>query len=416
MADLTVHRFPYQMPDALADFDPAPYVQEALKWVDGIVGSHETVALSASGGVDSTTLAFLLKEVLGKRLHLFFINDGFRRIMDGREEAEVTADMFRDFHHFEVINTRDMVLPWFEGVQDGTMKREMFRSLYTITSNKHIATLGADWIADGTIAPDIVMTDQNRQIQHNVNLPYNMNKLEPLSSLYKPQVRRVAIHLGIPQDFAMRIPCPGPAQLLRVGGIFSAEKLQVSKEASDIVEQKVRMWCSQQWGASFHYDETTGVRKPFQYFGTCLDSEMELDSELSQAASQALGKSLQCHRMKTQAMWIDPSVSEQARKLYAPIIWVQGPAIEYGEMMKLTETLWTEKKLPRVLYEVFNSNKHGYPVGIKIVESEDVKTASPMDVAFDYLCSIGKEITDKTQASRVAFDIGKRPPATIELF
>ncbi|HNT36443.1 MAG TPA: hypothetical protein PKH07_15760 [bacterium] len=416
MAELTVHRFPFQMPNALADFDPAPFIEQSLKWVDSIVGSNEKVALSASGGVDSTTLAFLLKDVLGGRLRLFFINDGFRRIMDGREEYEVTADMFKDFPHFEVIHTRDIVLPWFEGVQDGTMKREMFRSRYTITSNKHIASLGADWIADGTIAPDIVMTDQNRQIQHNVNLPYNMNKLEPLSSLYKPHVRRVAIHLGIPQDFAMRIPCPGPAQLLRVGGAFSAAKLQISKQASDIVEQRVRSWCTHNWGASFHYDEATGVRTPFQYFGTCMDPEMELDADLSELASKALGSDVTCHRMKTQGMWIDPSVKEQARKLYAPIIWIQGPAIEHDSMIKLTEIIWTQKKLPRVLYEVFDSKNSGFPVGIKIVESEDVKTAWPMDVDFEYLRSMGEEIAAQTKASKVAFDISKRPPATIELF
>ena len=275
MADLTVHRYDYAMPDELVDFDVASYVEGALEWIDGVDGPEDRVALSASGGVDSTTVGFLLKEVLGDRLHAFFIDDGLRRLIGGREEWQVTAEIFGDFPNFEVIHTDELVIPWFEGVEDGTLKREMFRSLYTLTSNKHIASLQADWIADGTIFPDIVMTDQNRQIQHNVNLPYSMNKLEPFSALYKPHVRRVAARLGMPREFAMKIPCPGPAQLLRVGGPFSADKLRVSKVATDVVETMVCEHLEERWGEPFRYDEATGVRTPFQYFAPCLDPEME---------------------------------------------------------------------------------------------------------------------------------------------
>jgi GMP synthase PP-ATPase subunit len=68
------------------------------------------------------------------------------------------------------------------------------------------------------------------------------------------------------------------------------------------------------------------------------------------------------------------------------------------------------------LYEVFDSGTGTYPVTIKIVESEDVRTAWPMKVDFDYLVETGKAICEKSGAARVAFDISRRPPATIELF
>jgi GMP synthase (glutamine-hydrolysing) len=392
------------------------YVAKALEWMDGLVGKDEKVALSASGGVDSTTVGFLMKEALGDRLYPFFIDDGLRRILHGREEAEDTAEMFSGFPNFEVIRTREIVIPWFEGVADGTMKREMFRNLYTMTSNKHIARIGADWIADGTIAPDIVMTDQNRQIQHNVNLPYSMKKLEPFSALYKPHVRRVAAHLGMPRDFAMRIPCPGPAQLLRVGGPFSPEKLRVCKLATDVVEEMVCAYFEKEWGEPFKYDEKTGVRVPFQYFGTCLDAEMEPDENLTQCVHSIAGDDAKCFRMKTQAMWIDPSVETQERKLYEPILWVTGPAMESVQLTEVYDALTKESGLPRVLYQVFDSGDSGYPSGIKIVESEDVRTARPMEVDFGYLVEIGKAVCDRAGASKAAYDISRRPPATIELF
>jgi len=280
----------------------------------------------------------------------------------------------------------------------------------------NIAAIGADWIADGTIYPDIVMTDEKRQTQHNVNLPYNMKKLEAVAPLYKPHVRRVASYLGIPKDFAMRIPCPGPAQLLRVGGAFNEEKLRICKHATDVVEQKVRAHCQKLWGEICKYDEITGIRTPFQYFSACVDGEMSPDGELGKAAGEILGTAVQCFRMKTEGMWIDPTVAQQARKLYAPIVWAKGPKADYDALMKLSDAFFKDFGLPRVLYEVFNSGKGTYPASIKIVESEDVRTAWPMQVDFDYLVEIGKAICERTGASMAGFDIGRRPPATIELF
>jgi GMP synthase PP-ATPase subunit len=416
MADLTVHRFDTEMPAALAAFDVGEYVRGARRWVDTVVGPSEKVALSASGGVDSTTVAFLLKEVLGDRLYPFFIDDGLRRLIGGREEWEVTAEIFRDFPNFEVIHTRDLVLPWFEGVEDGTQKREMFRSLYTLTSNKHLSALRADWIADGTIRPDIDMTDQNRQIQHNVNLPYSMKKLEPFSALYKPHVRRVAAELGMPREFAMKIPCPGPAQLLRVGGAFSSDKLRISKVATDVVESMVCEHLERQWGEPFRYDETTGVRTPFQYFATCLDPEMEQHEDLARCARGVVGDDAVCFTMKTRAMWIDPTVGAQRSKLYAPILWVKGPAAEHAVLSELYAALNAESELPRVLYEVFDSGRNGHPAAIKIVESDDVRTARPLAIDFDALVRMGQAVCERAGAARAAFDISRRPPATIELF
>ena len=72
--------------------------------------------------------------------------------------------------------------------------------------------------------------------------------------------------------------------------------------------------------------------------------------------------------------------------------------------------------MPRILYEVFDSGRDGYPSAIKIVESDDVRHAHPMAVDFDTLVAMGKTIGERAGAARVAFDISLRPPATIELF
>lgn len=171
-----------------------------------------------------------------------------------------------------------------------------------------------------------------------------------------------------------------------------------------------------QWGEPFRYDETTGVRTPFQYFATCLDPEMERRPELTQCARGVVGGDPACFAMKTRAMWIDPAVDAQRSKLYAPILWVKGPAAEHEVLAKLYDALSREAKLPRILYEVFDSDRDGYPAAIKIVVSDDVRTAQPMAVDFDTLAAMGKTIGERAGAARVAFDISRRPRATIELF
>jgi GMP synthase (glutamine-hydrolysing) len=111
---------------------------------------------------------------------------------------------------------------------DGEEKRKCFISNYKKLSDQHIREIGADWIADGTIAPDISETEGGFKSQHNVGWNYTLRKLEPLASLAKPQVRKVGEYLGLPASFTHRIPCPGPEQIVRSVGLFTEEKLRVS--------------------------------------------------------------------------------------------------------------------------------------------------------------------------------------------
>ena len=120
--------------------------------------------------------------------------------------------------------------------------------------------------------------------------------------------------------------------------------------------------------------------------------------------------------MKTEAMWIDAAVAAQRSKLYAPILWVKGPAAEHEQLAGLYRRLAEESGLPRVLHEVFDSGRDGLPCCIKVVESEDVRVARPLELDSAALSKMGEEICGRAGASRVAFDISRRPPATIELF
>lgn len=397
----------YEIPKSLSDFNPNDFFTNIEKFVRKNVNKGK-IAVSISGGVDSSVTAFSLREIVGDELvYPFFIDDGLRRKIKGRDEWEVTADVFRDFKNFRVIDVKDRVLPLLYGLSNGEVKRNIFRKLYTDISNEYIKEIGASYIADGTILPDIIETLGSIKVktQHNVNLPYDVEKLEILAPLYKPHVRRLGKVLGLPDDVVFGIPCPGPAQLIRVVGEFTPNKLEVSKIATDIIEQMVDQYCEKIWGRKFLYDETTGVRSPFQMFAGVLDDWFkELDG-------------IRCYKMKNRATYIEEGVRESSEPFYMPIIWLKpDDKLDFNAVLDMERILWNRFGYPRVLYQVCDSGRSdGYPVAIRVVMSDDATTAQPMNIDFDYLSTIGEEIIRSSRSvTKVAYDFGVKPPATIE--
>jgi GMP synthase PP-ATPase subunit len=404
-----------EIPASFSDFQPREFIYGVREWADATVGKKRRVALSVSGGVDSTLVAHILHPVLGDRLYLFFVNDGLRRIIGGREEYEVTADMFKGFHNFDVLKTADKLLPKLDGVSDGRRKREIMIEQYVQASNNYIGNVGAFFVADGTIRPDIETTRSGRQRQHNVGIPYGCSKLQPVASLYKPQVRKAAVEVGIPPEFAHKIPCPGPSMLLRVGGVFDKEKLQLAKEANDEVEQAVDKHFEKEWGKPYKYDEKTGVRTPFQFLSYTMDSGMIENEQLSRKVSDVAGSQVKCYINGTKAMMFDTSVERQREELYQMIAWLEsGDMLDFEKINAMGDVI-ERSGFPRALYQVAKGKDDGFPVGIKVVESDDAMTARTMEIPLDYISEVGAKIAGYG-AGRVGYERSRKPPATIELF
>jgi GMP synthase (glutamine-hydrolysing) len=413
---IRTHRFEYATPANPADFNPADFVEKAVPWVKSLVQPGEKIALSASGGVDSTVAAFLLDRIVGKNLHAFFIEDGCRRLINGKPEGEVTREIFSKLN-FTVLEVRDEILPPLVDLSDGEEKRKTFIRNYRKVSDRHISQLGASWIADGTIAPDIIETEGGFKSQHNVGWNYSVGKIEPLASLAKPQVRRVGEYLNLPPAFTHRIPCPGPAQIVRTVGKFTEEKLHTGQLASDIIEQEVEKYYTEKHGRPYLYDETTGIRTPFQYFGTALDPEMEPDAALADLARSTLGAKAECLRMVNRTTVVPEEGTRPAIPIYKPVSWVKvGGGIDYDKLNAFCVEAWRKLDLPRVLLELCANDapKTRYVVGMRAVESAAAKLARPVRIDQAALLQMGRRIAAHTGASRVAYDISIKPPATIE--
>ncbi len=413
---IQTYRFEYDIPENPADFNPADFVEKAISWVKSLVKPGEKIALSASGGVDSTVAAFLLDRIVGKDLHAFFIEDGCRRLINDKPEGEVTRKIFSKLN-FEVLEVRDEILPPLVGLSDGEEKRKTFIGNYRKVSDRHIAQLGASWIADGTIAPDIIETEGGFKSQHNVGWNYSVGKIEPLASLAKPQVRKVGEYLDLPPSFTHRIPCPGPAQIIRTVGEFNEEKLRIGQLASDIIEQETEKYYTEKHGTPYLYDETTGIRTPFQYFGMALDPHMEPDQALADLANSILGANAECFKMNSRTTVVPEEGTRPEVPIYKPVSWIKIDGdIDYDKLNTLCVDAWKKLELPRILLEICANNapKTSYVVGMRAVESVAAKLAHPVRIDEVALLEMGKKIASHTGASRVAYDISIKPPATIE--
>uniref|UniRef100_A0A7J2U4U7 GMP synthase [glutamine-hydrolyzing] n=1 Tax=Ignisphaera aggregans TaxID=334771 RepID=A0A7J2U4U7_9CREN len=205
----------------------------------------EKVLCAVSGGVDSTTTALLLKKAVGDRLVVVFVDHGLLR----EGEAEAVLNMLRNLGLNPIyIDSSKEFLRALKGVKDCEEKRRIIGELFAKIF-KDIAESDKDikWLAQGTTYPDVIESGfapgaDKIKSHHNVaGLPkwLGLRVVEPLRYLYKDEVRRIAIALGTPEDWAYRHPFPGPGLAVRIIGEVTEEKLKIVRKASKIVEEEL---------------------------------------------------------------------------------------------------------------------------------------------------------------------------------
>ncbi|MEP4147414.1 MAG: glutamine-hydrolyzing GMP synthase [Halioglobus sp.] len=227
---------------------PANIVEDAIARVRATVGDDK-VLLGLSGGVDSSVVAALLHKAIGDQLTCVFVDNGLLRLREG----DAVMDMFASNMGVKVIraDAEALFLDKLKGEADPEKKRKIIGNTFIDIFDEEATKLqNVNWLAQGTIYPDVIesagaKTGKAHVIKshHNVGgLPEDMNLelVEPLRELFKDEVRKIGLELGLPFDMVYRHPFPGPGLGVRILGEVKKEYADLLREADAIFIEELR--------------------------------------------------------------------------------------------------------------------------------------------------------------------------------
>ena len=231
--------------DAL--WTPANIIEDAVARVKDTVGSDK-VLLGLSGGVDSSVVAALLHRAIGDQLTCVFVDNGLLR----KNEGDQVMDMFAKNMGVKVVRSdaEDLFLGRLEGESDPEKKRKIIGNTFIEVFDQEAAKLkDVKWLAQGTIYPDVIESAASKtgkahviKSHHNVGgLPEDMSfeLVEPLRELFKDEVRKIGLELGLPYDMVYRHPFPGPGLGVRILGEVKKEYADILREADAIFMEEL---------------------------------------------------------------------------------------------------------------------------------------------------------------------------------
>lgn len=244
-----LENFLFSICGAKKDWKISSVTENIITEVRNEVGNKHVV-VGISGGVDSLVAATLIHRAIGNKLHAVFVDTGLLR----KGEVKQVASYLRKhgFKKLHVIDASQLFLKRLKGVIDPEQKRkiighsfiEVFEKAIKNELKKYLIT----YLAQGTIYPDRIesastsKTAAKIKSHHNLTLPEKLGFkiLEPIKDLYKDEVRRVGLELGLPRELLWRHPFPGPGLAVRIIGEITEERLQILREADAVFIEELK--------------------------------------------------------------------------------------------------------------------------------------------------------------------------------
>lgn len=224
------------------------FVEESVKAIREKVGDGK-VLLALSGGVDSSVAAGLLSRAIGKQLTCVFVDHGLLRKNEGDEVEAVFGEAGQFDLNFIRVNAQERYYSKLAGVTEPERKRKIIGEEFIRVFEEEAKKIGAvDFLAQGTIYPDVVESGLGGESaviksHHNVGgLPDYVDFkeiIEPLRNLFKDEVRKAGLELGIPEKLVFRQPFPGPGLGIRIIGEVTAEKVRIVQDADYIYREEI---------------------------------------------------------------------------------------------------------------------------------------------------------------------------------
>jgi len=396
----------------LEGFRPSSYLTTETARLQETIGDGKAIA-AVSGGVDSTVAALVAKRALGERLFPVFIDTGFLRVGEPENVKSRLGDAPLGLK-VKLVKAGGRFLEATKSEAMAEEKRKKFRETFYQVLGEEARRDGCDFVIQGTIAPDWIETQGGIKTQHNVleqvgidSLSvYGFRVIEPISELYKDQVRVLGRHLDVPKDLSERQPFPGPGLLVRCIGTVSKKKLDLLKSSTRIVEEKL---------GPFNYD---------QYFAGVIENkftEEPVYESLDETAAGALGLPASETRVdvfedrvtgvkgdtRSYGRLAGIKINDDSRETYG---WLP-------DQLQLAQSSIVEKlaEVTRVAV-LIKEKRRGPPLSVivRAVSTRDFMTAAVAQVPWKILKDIADSILKLDGSSRVYYDITPKPPATIE--
>ncbi len=367
-------------------FNPENFIREITPQILDIAKDEKIVA-AVSGGVDSTTAAVLLYKTLGFKVIPVMVNTGFLR----KDETNIVKKLLENILPLRIIDKSEEFISSLEGIEDAEEKRKKFRNVFYNTISDILKENNATFLAQGTIAADWIETQGGIKTQHNVLVQLGIDTektwgfklIEPLADLYKDEVRALARFLGLPKDISERQPFPGPGLLIRTIGKLTREKLEIVREANNIVEKSLESY-------SFS-----------QYFAAIFETDKKIDEKIT----NCVGRNVFIYNSRATGVKGDV-------RSYGKIASIEGE-LDYNEIRKIVSEI-TKFDVTHVLHKINEKENGKYSVVIRAINTEDFMTADFAKVDYSELHEIAKKILNLNNVKEVLYDVTTKPPATIE--
>jgi len=240
--------FIFKVCEASNDWKMDDLIEQRIAEIKNTVGDNK-VLLGLSGGVDSSVTAALLHQAIGKKLVCVFVDNGLLR----KGEADEVMQTFKENMNLNVIksDSEEAFLRHLKGVDDPEQKRKIIgRTFIDVFDAEALKIKDVDFLAQGTIYPDVIESSGSESKEarvikshHNVGgLPeeMQMDLVEPLRDLFKDEVRKMGVELGLAPEMLYRHPFPGPGLGVRILGEVTKDKTNVLKEADYIFIEELK--------------------------------------------------------------------------------------------------------------------------------------------------------------------------------